>query len=117
MRVSDLRALLSELPDDMPVAAQDFEEGFNALTSAVVLALAPTRLPTYRDGVLTENNVDWSTRKLHVALSGGRACAMSERFRAAGISGWFDPDHDEYVAFGWEDDDRLDAEYDTCRDG
>jgi hypothetical protein len=105
MTAGELRAIIADVPEDLPVAIRVSPNGYDAVAVVTVRAIGPRREPSLRDGVMTDDRVDCTSRRRHLVLvPTDRREQLEARLGAAGIEGWFDPDFEEWCVSGWSDE-------------
>jgi hypothetical protein len=105
MTTGELRALIADVPDDVPVALRVAQNGCDALATVTVRAVGPRREPSLRRGVLTDDEVDFVSRRRHLVLAAtDMRDGIQARLDSAGLDGWFDPDDGAWCTFGWSDE-------------
>jgi hypothetical protein len=104
MTTGELRAIIADIPDDVPVAIRVARHSCNALAMVTVRALGPRREPSLRRGVLTDDEVDFVSRRRHLVLAAtDQRDGIQARLASASLEGWFDPDDGVWCTFGWSD--------------
>jgi hypothetical protein len=105
MTTGELRAVIADIPDDVPVAIRVARHGCDALATVTVRAIGPRREPSLRRGVLTDDEVDFVSRRRHLVLAAtDKREGIQARLDSAGLEGWFDPDDGAWCTFGWSDE-------------
>ena len=99
MTIVQLRRLIADLPDDMQIVVRGRNDGYDPPMTIMVRRLAPKREPF--DGILTDEGVDMVQSRSFLAFGVPGYRSVYERFNAAGIEGWFEPDDEVYCAIGW----------------
>ncbi len=89
MTVAEMRTLVANLPDDMPIVVRSNGEGYDPEMAIAVRRLAPSRCPSRSGGVLKDEHVVWAAARAHLAIGVTDATAgMPARLAAAHIDGW-----------------------------
>jgi hypothetical protein len=105
MTAAELRAMIADVPDDVPVAIRVSPNGYDAVDAVNVRAIGPRREPSLRDGVMTDERVDCKSRRRHLVLMPtDRRKSLEGRLAAAGVDGWWDPEFEEWCVSGWSDE-------------
>ena len=105
MTTGELRAMISDVPDGVPVAIRVSPNGYDAVDAVTVRAIGPRQRPSLRAGVMTDDRIDCTSRRRHLVLvPTDPRKRLEARLSAAGVNGWFDPDFEEWCVSGWSDE-------------
>ena len=105
MTIADLRDIITDLPDAMPIAIPGYELGTDPATQAGVFPLGPRKKIYSYEGVLgrAEGSSTFARNFLCFGTN-NRFGGVEDRLREAGIEATYNPEKDRWYSSGWSDD-------------
>ena len=105
MTIADLRDIITDLPDTMPIAVPGYELANVPATFAVVFPLGPRKKIYSYKGVLAGAEESCTfTRNFLCFGTNNRFGGVEDRIREAGIDAAYNAKKDRWYSIGWSDD-------------
>ena len=113
MTIADLRDVISELPDTMPIAIPGYELGYDPATVPFVRTLAPKRRIYSWEGVLTEDDTRAiRPRDFLIFDAAVRDADVNVRLGMVFASATYDDSEGRWYTVGWNDDAQIPLPFD-----